>query len=52
MSDPLASDIVQVVHEPGPNEMRDPAVRAELRRASVWFGLAIAVALVVLLIQP
>ncbi|WP_448665157.1 AI-2E family transporter [Sphingomonas sp. CJ20] len=32
--------------------MRDPVVRSELRRASVWFGLAIAVALVVLLVQP
>ncbi|MBS0505381.1 MAG: AI-2E family transporter [Proteobacteria bacterium] len=35
-----------------PNEMRDPLVRAELKRASVWFGLAIGLALVVLLIQP
>ncbi|MBX3565764.1 MAG: AI-2E family transporter [Sphingomonas sp.] len=52
MSDPLASDHVDIVQEPGPNEMRDPLVRAELKRASVWFGLAIAVALVVLLIQP
>ena len=52
MSDPLASDTVHIVQEPGPNEMRDPAVRAELKRASVWFGLGIAVALVVLLIQP
>jgi predicted PurR-regulated permease PerM len=43
---------IHVVREPGPNEMRDPATRAELRRASVWFGLAIAVALVVLLIEP
>lgn len=43
---------VAVVHEPGPNEMRDPVMRAELKRASVWFGLAIGVALVVLLIQP
>ncbi|MFD1610529.1 AI-2E family transporter [Sphingomonas tabacisoli] len=32
--------------------MRDPLVRAELKRASVWFGLAIGIALVVLLIQP
>jgi predicted PurR-regulated permease PerM len=32
--------------------MRDPLVRAELKRAAVWFGLAIAVALIVLLIQP
>lgn len=47
-----AAESVAVVHEPGPNEMRDPVVRAELRKASVWFGLAIAIALVVLLIQP
>ena len=46
------SEGIRVVHEPGPNEMRDPMVRAELKRASVWFGLAICVALVVLLIQP
>ncbi len=45
-------DDVSVTHQPGPNEMQDPMMRAELRRASVWFGLAIAVALVVLLIQP
>jgi len=51
-SDPLVSDAVQVVQEPGPNELRDPLVRAELKRASVWFGLAIGVALIVLLIQP
>jgi predicted PurR-regulated permease PerM len=38
--------------EPGPNEMRDPLVRAELKRAGVWLGLAAAMALVVLLIQP
>ena len=36
----------------GPNEMHDPAMRAELKRASVWFGLAIGIALIVLLIQP
>lgn len=40
------------VHEPAPTELNDPAVRAELRRATVWFSLAIATALVVLLIQP
>ncbi|MEG3153253.1 AI-2E family transporter, partial [Sphingomonas sp. ZT3P38] len=48
----MSDDIVSVTQEPGPNEMRDPMMRAELKRASVWFGLAIAVALVVLLIQP
>jgi predicted PurR-regulated permease PerM len=52
MSDPLANDSVHVVREPGPNELRDPVVRAELKRASVWFGLAAAAALTVLLIQP
>ncbi|TGX53553.1 AI-2E family transporter [Sphingomonas gei] len=51
-ADSPESEGVQVVHEPGPNEMRDPIVRAELKRASVWFGLAIGTALVVLLIQP
>lgn len=35
-----------------PAEMRDPLVRAELKRAGVWFSLAIGVALCVLLIQP
>jgi predicted PurR-regulated permease PerM len=47
-----AAESVSVVHEPGPNELRDPVVRAELRKASVWFGCAIAIALVALLIQP
>jgi predicted PurR-regulated permease PerM len=51
-ADTPTSEGIHVVQEPGPNEMRDPVVRAELKRASVWFGLAIGVALVVLLIQP
>jgi predicted PurR-regulated permease PerM len=52
MTDETTAETITVVHEPGPNEMRDPVMRAELRRASVWFGLAIAIALIVLLIQP
>ena len=52
MSNEAEKEAISVVQEPGPNEMRDPVMRAELRRASVWFGLGIAVALVVLLIQP
>ncbi|MBB4838239.1 putative PurR-regulated permease PerM [Sphingomonas kyeonggiensis] len=52
MSDALESAKVHVVQEPGPNELRDPVVRAELKKASVWFGLGIAVALFVLLVQP
>lgn len=52
MSDPAATESADIVQGPGPNEMRDPETRAELKRAKVWFGLGIAVALVVLLIQP
>jgi predicted PurR-regulated permease PerM len=35
-----------------PNELHDPLVRAEFKKARVWFGFAVAIALVVLLIQP
>jgi len=41
-----------LVQGPGPNELRDPAVRRELKKASVWLGLAALMALAVLLIQP
>lgn len=41
-----------LVTEPSPHELRDPETRRELKRASVWLGLAAAMALVVLLIQP
>lgn len=41
-----------IVEGPGPNELRDPIIRQELKRAGVWLGLAAAMALVVLLIQP
>ena len=40
------------VTEPGPNELRDPFVRQELKRATVWLGLAGAIALAVILVQP
>jgi len=43
---------VQLVTEPSPHEMRNPETRRELKRASVWLGLAAAMALVVILIQP
>lgn len=42
----------RLVPEPGPNEMRDPLARAELKRAAIWLGLAAGMALVVILIQP
>lgn len=40
------------VEAPGPNELRDPFVRQELKRAGIWIGLAVLVALVWLLAQP
>jgi predicted PurR-regulated permease PerM len=40
------------VEQPGPAEMRDPFIREELKRASVWFGLALAIAAVIFLAQP
>ena len=48
----LPADAPEVVAGPSPNEMRDPEMRRELKRASVWLGLAAAMALIVLLIQP
>ena len=40
------------IEEPGPNELRDPLIRQELKRASVWIGLVVLVSLVWLLAQP
>jgi predicted PurR-regulated permease PerM len=37
---------------PGPNELRDPAVREELKRAFVWVGVVGGVALMIFLSQP
>lgn len=51
-TDPTRDVNGPAVHEAAPNELTDPVVRQELRRAGVWFSLAIATALVVLLIQP
>ena len=35
-----------------PNEVRDPLVRQEIKKAKVWFGAGLLVALAVLLAQP
>jgi predicted PurR-regulated permease PerM len=54
-SDPIVRDgkrQVPVIDGASPNEVRDPQTRAEIRRAAVWLGMASAIALVVLLIQP
>ncbi len=40
------------VERPGPSEFRDPLIRQELKRASVWFGLGLAILAVIFLAQP
>ena len=40
------------VERPGPTEFRDPVVRRELAKASVWFGLALLIVGVIVLAQP
>jgi predicted PurR-regulated permease PerM len=40
------------VEQPGPTELRDPLIREELKRASVWFGLALAILAIIFLAQP
>ena len=40
------------VEQPGPAELRDPLIRQELKRASVWFGLGLAILTIILLAQP
>ncbi len=41
-----------LVREAGPNELRDPLVRQEMKRATVWLGMIGAIALAVFLAQP
>jgi predicted PurR-regulated permease PerM len=40
------------IEEPGPNELRSPFIQQEIKRASVWIGMVVAVGLLVLLAQP
>jgi predicted PurR-regulated permease PerM len=40
------------VERPGPAEFRDPLVRREMAKAAVWFGMALAIAGVIVLGQP
>src|SRR3954447_425316 len=40
------------IERPGPAEFRDPLVRRELQKASVWFGVALAIVGVITLSQP
>ena len=41
-----------LVSEASPGELRDPKSRAEVKRAAIWLGMVLALALFVLLIQP
>jgi predicted PurR-regulated permease PerM len=40
------------VERPGPAELRDPLIRHELKRASVWFGLGLVILAIMFLAQP
>ena len=40
------------VERPGPAEFRDPIVRREMQKASVWLGMALLLAGVIVLAQP
>lgn len=40
------------VERPGPAEFRDPALRREIRKAAVWFGMGLAILAVITLGQP
>jgi len=40
------------VEEVGPTEVRDPLVRQELKRAAVWYGMALLILGVIFLAQP
>ncbi len=43
---------VAEVEKPGPTEISDPLIRIEVRRAAVWLGMALAIALVIVLAEP
>ena len=45
-------DAAPAVEPLGPSELRDPFIRQELKRASVWFGLGLAILAVIFLAQP
>jgi predicted PurR-regulated permease PerM len=54
MSEPAADSAPEAPHveQVGPTEVRDPAIRQELRRAAVWYGLGLLILGVIFLAQP
>jgi predicted PurR-regulated permease PerM len=47
-----ADDETEFVEEFGPADFFDPIIRTELKRASVWLGLALTIGLIAWLAQP
>lgn len=47
-----AKGVQAEAQKPGPSEFRDPLIRDEFKKAAVWLGMALAIALVALLSQP
>lgn len=52
MADPSATSSETRKEIPGPSEMRDPMVRAELRRAFIWVSVVLGAVLIAWLAQP
>ncbi len=48
----IAPAETEFVEEFGPTDFFDPIIRTELKRASVWLGLALAIGLIAWLAQP
>ena len=48
----MTGETREKVHAPAPGEFRDPIARTELKRAAIWLGMAGAIALSVVLVQP
>jgi predicted PurR-regulated permease PerM len=42
----------QPAEQAGPAEFRDPIIREEMKRASVWFGMGLAILAIIFLAQP
>ena len=52
MAKPPPPTVEPHVERPGPAEFRDPVVRRELQKATVWLGVALAIAGIIVLAQP
>ncbi len=48
----MSGDERRAPEQPGPSDFRDPLTARELKRAAVWLGLGVVIALTWLLAQP